>query len=819
MGSVKIEKLGGMLPAWDDRFLPDNQAAFARNTFLYSGAGIGWRMPKLLRALTNSAAKYAYRVPTTSQAIAAANLLFKTNVIAGDTVTLGEIIYTFRASPSAQYDVLLGADVLTSARALFTAACFGPYDTAVVGAGTPANPAIASDVPYFGFPFSFNSPGNNTQPANSIILVPFTAPATMQVTAINCVPQTSNASAKFTGVVYENVYTLNAAGTAYQNTPTSLSATGAQVVGCTAGSTLTSTLATPITLQQGSVYWFGFIIDSAIAFTKASTSTLGVSNTNTYSGGPPNPFQQTTISGATVAGTSVGTLQTTYNQNQPTWQIWGSMAALQTLDAENTIGTVTFASVQYNYLGFQAPSFGASFNQTPVAESTAGARVSWLADLASVNDTTAFFVGGVNQTLDATPTGAGTWLEFLDQDTNVVRTPVVGDSWQRYYYASPSLPPQYNTAARIAAGSPSWILGVPAPPNAPTLSTLSGGNPTQIGFPNSANSQSLNLPANTLFNSLLVLYPVRSTSAQQLNDVAIQLNALTGSDSIEMQGVRFQDASGTGGTANTPGDLIAFGGIVQAVASGFTPGPLTSFFSVGPTLLANTLYWMGAIIWVVGNSAKVGLGDNFSQGSSANLGNSLGNDPSSPTGMGFTKNPKTGFFQAPAMSANYPDLQLWGDFVANAGAAQEETRAYAYTWVTAYGEEGPPSPPALLTAFDNATWTVGLQPPLAEDMGTLRNIVRTNIYRTMASVQGGTVYFYVGTVTATATTFVDHITDDVVSLNSILPSTTWYGPPATLQGLISMPNGMIAGFRANEVWFCEPFRPHAWPAQYVLTTV
>jgi hypothetical protein len=29
---------------------------------------------------------------------------------------------------------------------------------------------------------------------------------------------------------------------------------------------------------------------------------------------------------------------------------------------------------------------------------------------------------------------------------------------------------------------------------------------------------------------------------------------------------------------------------------------------------------------------------------------------------------------------------------------------------------------------------------------------------------------------------------------------------------------MIAGFRANEIWFCEPYRPHAWNENYTITT-
>src|SRR4249919_2834545 len=63
MTAYKIDKFGGMLPAWDTRLLPDGQADFSVNSYLFSGALTGWRQPKLLRMLLNSAAKYVYRIP------------------------------------------------------------------------------------------------------------------------------------------------------------------------------------------------------------------------------------------------------------------------------------------------------------------------------------------------------------------------------------------------------------------------------------------------------------------------------------------------------------------------------------------------------------------------------------------------------------------------------------------------------------------------------------------------------------------------------------------------------------------------------------
>ncbi|MGL1400235.1 hypothetical protein ACSTI4_24935, partial [Vibrio parahaemolyticus] len=43
-------------------------------------------------------------------------------------------------------------------------------------------------------------------------------------------------------------------------------------------------------------------------------------------------------------------------------------------------------------------------------------------------------------------------------------------------------------------------------------------------------------------------------------------------------------------------------------------------------------------------------------------------------------------------------------------------------------------------------------------------------------------------------------------------------PPAGLRGLTAMPNGMMAAFDGKDLYFCEPYLPHAWPASYTLTT-
>ena len=227
-----------------------------------------------------------------------------------------------------------------------------------------------------------------------------------------------------------------------------------------------------------------------------------------------------------------------------------------------------------------------------------------------------------NNYTDYTHLADADWLEFEDADTDVIRAPVVGDTFDRYYWASSSGPPQYNTRQRIKNGNEPFLLGVPAPSVAPVV-THSGGS-----------------------------------------------------------------------------------------------------------------------------------------------------------------------------------------------SSTTSTRAYVYTWVSAYGEEGPPSPPALVTGKQDDTFGITLGAAASGDLGTNRNLTKTRIYRTVTATSGQATYFFVAELAIATTTYNDTNSDTAVSSNSELQSTTWTGPPSDLKGWVSMPNGMIAGFKANEVWFCEPYRPHAWPAAY-----
>jgi len=149
------------------------------------------------------------------------------------------------------------------------------------------------------------------------------------------------------------------------------------------------------------------------------------------------------------------------------------------------------------------------------------------------------------------------------------------------------------------------------------------------------------------------------------------------------------------------------------------------------------------------------------------------------------------------------------------GAAQ--TRAYVYTWVTEYGEEGPPSDPTTYTGKVDGTWAIGVTAPTVGDT-TDRALATTNIYRTVTSAQGIAEYYFVATLPIATLSYNDTLLDAVVAAAGALESTYWTAPPTDLEGMVAMPNGMIAGWRENELWFCEPYRPHAWPPQYQIAT-
>jgi hypothetical protein len=153
---------------------------------------------------------------------------------------------------------------------------------------------------------------------------------------------------------------------------------------------------------------------------------------------------------------------------------------------------------------------------------------------------------------------------------------------------------------------------------------------------------------------------------------------------------------------------------------------------------------------------------------------------------------------------------------AGGSSSINRTNAYVYTWVSAYGEEGPPSPATVVTGKIDDTFAITLGAAGAGDLGTDRNLTLVRIYRTVTGSNGVATFFLVHEQAIATLTYNDTLTDSVITSNVLLPSAFWTGPPSDLAGWVAMPNGIFAGWRNNEIWFSEPYRAHAWPAVYAL---
>ena len=148
-----------------------------------------------------------------------------------------------------------------------------------------------------------------------------------------------------------------------------------------------------------------------------------------------------------------------------------------------------------------------------------------------------------------------------------------------------------------------------------------------------------------------------------------------------------------------------------------------------------------------------------------------------------------------------------------------QSRSYVVTYVTAYGEEGPPSAPLIsniVEVYSDQITTVTFPANVSGNY----NITQKRLYRTDSS---GT-FRRVTEVPFAQATYADTVNE--VNLGEANPTASFAAPPdnvsadhkdGPMRGLVSMPNGILAGFSGQTVCFSEAFQPHAWPKDFQLT--
>jgi hypothetical protein len=143
----------------------------------------------------------------------------------------------------------------------------------------------------------------------------------------------------------------------------------------------------------------------------------------------------------------------------------------------------------------------------------------------------------------------------------------------------------------------------------------------------------------------------------------------------------------------------------------------------------------------------------------------------------------------------------------------DNTRYYTYTYVNAYGDEGPPCP----NLSNKVEWidgeTVSLSTAETRPGGPY-NLVAVNVYRTNTTASGSSQYQLV--YQADISMLGNLPVDDVASaaLGEVLQTLEWDGPPSGVTGLIALPNEGLAAYSGNTLLLSVPGYPHAWPVSY-----
>jgi hypothetical protein len=133
--------------------------------------------------------------------------------------------------------------------------------------------------------------------------------------------------------------------------------------------------------------------------------------------------------------------------------------------------------------------------------------------------------------------------------------------------------------------------------------------------------------------------------------------------------------------------------------------------------------------------------------------------------------------------------------------------AYVYTFVNDLGEESGPSP-ASATILKPEASSVTITTPTDVASGLeIYNVTHKRIYRAVTGVTG-TVFRFVAEIPLATASYNDQVQDS--QLGEVLETEGWDLPPSDLRGIIALPNGIMAGYRRNQLCLSVQNRPHAW---------
>ena len=357
-------------------------------------------------------------------------------------------------------------------------------------------------------------------------------------------------------------------------------------------------------------------------------------------------------------------------------------------------------------------------------------------------------------------------------DVNAVRSPMVSDTFNRLYYTDGTAMKVANRLNASATGGhpgSAYFVGVPRPSSAPALSVII----PEVNTGNAVFVFRFHYEYGGVKYQEQVISPTIASSSEYRFTPPAMLVELT-FQSLES----FPDVGEVGKVykANDTNKLYEWKGTAYLLTSiGATPAGASKVLRITATAKTD-----GSQLY-----------DVYSENSSF---------------------PSTGGLYSLALTAETNVVTYLAKISTGIKEADKEARAYIYTYVNTYNEEGPPSAPSTITTSPLAYASVTVTKDAAGFYAPIKEI---RIYRTPT---GSTIadYFYVGAVQVLSGAGPFVFTDSVkaAELNEPMSSLNNYPPPSGLVGLMTLPNGILCAWKDNELWFSEAFKPWAWPPSY-----
>lgn len=403
---------------------------------------------------------------------------------------------------------------------------------------------------------------------------------------------------------------------------------------------------------------------------------------------------------------------------------------------------------------------------------------------------------------DFTTTGS-TWLEYPDPYMATIRNPTVGDTHNRYYFfpsdqyaghlgsnPNPLWPaispgPMYNTLDRLQASPqlPNYILGVAAPTVPPTVAP-----PTTFVIAVTSADSAVGDTTLTFSGS-----GTGSLAGVVVGMNAVDLTTVTATANVTT-------AAALGDTtlifSDTTGIVVGMTMVCTSNPAAVFPG--TKVAVVTPTQVTTDTALIN----------NVAIGDTFQFTNSNQI-------TSGTTVTALTSTTTT-------LSAGVVAGGVQTGDTIQFVSALPETRAYVYTYVSDFDEESEESPATVKSGDGTSTWIITIPaPPPDYAVGRAFNPGHYRLYRTVTDSSGNATYFQVTEVPINPTgpvVITDNASDASITGNLVLSTVQFSPPPAGLQGVVMMANGIAAGFTNDRtVWFSAAFLPHTWPPIYALT--